>query len=348
NDYPAAAKAYKRSLEIREKLAEDNPDTYLPDVAMTLNNLGILYRNSNDYPAAAKAYKRVLEIRERLAKSNPKVYELDLCATLGSISSLQVSLLERDPKESYKEKGLFLTQRAITILEKYKEIPKAQKYMEALVTIKTTLENISVENLKTLKAAQDFIKKGDEIIKNKGTAEDAISNYKKAIEAYEKLIAKERNTEYLLKTVDIYNTLNSIEKDAKTRIQNQEKITAIWYEIYQEQQDNEKVKQNLSQAYGYMSWYLLFDKQFKKTEQYSLKGLKLDPSQEWISINLASAYLFTGQYNKAVAIYTKLKDKPYNENKTYKDIFLEDLNELEKAGITHPDAEKVRRLLKLP
>ncbi|MCP4347039.1 MAG: tetratricopeptide repeat protein, partial [Desulfobacterales bacterium] len=88
NDYPAAAKAYKRSLEIREKLAKDNPDTYLPDVANTLNNMGIFYWSSNDYPAAAKAYKNSMEIKEKLAEDNPDTYLPNVAMTLNNLGVL--------------------------------------------------------------------------------------------------------------------------------------------------------------------------------------------------------------------------------------------------------------------
>jgi hypothetical protein len=36
--------AYQEAPTIRRQLAQANPQAYLPDVAMTLNNLGNLYR----------------------------------------------------------------------------------------------------------------------------------------------------------------------------------------------------------------------------------------------------------------------------------------------------------------
>ena len=39
-----AEEAFAEALEIRRKLAEANPDAYLPYVASTLNNLANLYR----------------------------------------------------------------------------------------------------------------------------------------------------------------------------------------------------------------------------------------------------------------------------------------------------------------
>ena len=53
------------------RLADANPDTYLPDVAMTLNNLGILYRDRHDVAAAQAAYDEALHIYRRLAGRQP-------------------------------------------------------------------------------------------------------------------------------------------------------------------------------------------------------------------------------------------------------------------------------------
>jgi len=44
NEFEDALKSYKEALEIRRKLAQSNPQSYLPDVAMTLINLSIFYQ----------------------------------------------------------------------------------------------------------------------------------------------------------------------------------------------------------------------------------------------------------------------------------------------------------------
>ena len=53
NDFEAAEQGYQEALQIRRELARANPQTYLPDVAMTLINLGIFYLES--YPDQAKS-----------------------------------------------------------------------------------------------------------------------------------------------------------------------------------------------------------------------------------------------------------------------------------------------------
>ena len=56
----AAEKAYQEALEIRRKLAQENPQTFLSDVGMTLNNLAVLQRAKNEFDKAEKAYQEAL------------------------------------------------------------------------------------------------------------------------------------------------------------------------------------------------------------------------------------------------------------------------------------------------
>lgn len=100
--------------------------------------------------------------------------------------------------------------------------------------------------------------------------------------------------------------------------------------------------------YGNLSWYQLHARQYPEAEQSARQGLALDSAQVWINTNLATALVLQGKYSQAETIYKALKDIPYEQDKskTYREIFLEDLAALEKAGITHKDFVRVRKLLK--
>ncbi len=88
NNYPQAEKEYNEALSIRRKLAETNPDVYLPDVAMSLNNLGILHSDLNNYPQAEKEYNEALEIYRKLAETNPDVYLPYVARSLNNLGDL--------------------------------------------------------------------------------------------------------------------------------------------------------------------------------------------------------------------------------------------------------------------
>ena len=56
--------------DLRE-LAQKEPETYLPYVAATLNNLGILDRARNRPAEARMAFEEAMKIYEAFAKQNP-------------------------------------------------------------------------------------------------------------------------------------------------------------------------------------------------------------------------------------------------------------------------------------
>lgn len=139
NRHEEALKSYNRALEIREKLAAGSPAAYLPYVATTLNNLGVYYWGENNKEALSY-FLRALKIREELTKSNPPAFELDLCTTMLPICFLYKIIIEEENNEAYIEKGLALVKRAITILKKYREIPRAQGYMKYALELKEYFE----------------------------------------------------------------------------------------------------------------------------------------------------------------------------------------------------------------
>ena len=79
---------YERALEICRRLSLSNPQAYDPDVAMTLNNLAILYSDTQRLSESELMYKEALEIFRRHAQSNPQAYEPDVAMTLNNLAIL--------------------------------------------------------------------------------------------------------------------------------------------------------------------------------------------------------------------------------------------------------------------
>src|SRR5260221_231599 len=73
-----ARKEYEESLKTFRELARQDPETYLPDVAMTLNNLGILDSDQNRMAEARKEYEEALKIYEAFAKQDPEQFRADV------------------------------------------------------------------------------------------------------------------------------------------------------------------------------------------------------------------------------------------------------------------------------
>jgi len=67
-----AREALDETLKTYRELAEKNPKTYLPDVALALNNLGILYSDQHQTEEARRAFEEALKIYEADAKQKSR------------------------------------------------------------------------------------------------------------------------------------------------------------------------------------------------------------------------------------------------------------------------------------
>ena len=88
NQIIAAIPFYTEALENYRRLALADA-MYLPDLAMTLNNLGLLQRDKNEFPAAEARYQEALAIQRRLAEANPQAYLPNLANMLNNLANLQ-------------------------------------------------------------------------------------------------------------------------------------------------------------------------------------------------------------------------------------------------------------------
>ena len=104
NEFDKAEKSYFEALKIGRKLAEVNPQSCLPDVASTLNNLGLLQNNKNEFDKAEKSYLEALEIYRKLAEVNPQSNLSNVAMTLNNLGALKRNKNEFDKaKKSYLE-----------------------------------------------------------------------------------------------------------------------------------------------------------------------------------------------------------------------------------------------------
>jgi len=96
-----------------------------------------------------------------------------------------------------------------------------------------------------------------------------------------------------------------------------------------------------------LAWYHLFDRNPREAIAASLKALELSPhNAAMIKVVLAHSYLFDNQFDKAKAIYLEKKNaKLRDDERTFSQAVLDDFKELQEAGVTHPDMEKIKALL---
>ncbi|MBX2841781.1 MAG: TIR domain-containing protein [Flammeovirgaceae bacterium] len=120
-------------------------------------------------------------------------------------------------------------------------------------------------------------------------------------------------------------------------------VIAELYERYFILGGDQFEKSNAGSAYWNLSWYKLFEKEFSVAEKAVKRGIELH-AEEGIYTNLPTAYLFGGKKDEALKFYKEWKEKPYGVG-VFREAFLLDLEDLEKAGITHKDVASAREEL---
>jgi tetratricopeptide (TPR) repeat protein len=105
--------------------------------------------------------------------------------------------------------------------------------------------------------------------------------------------------------------------------------------------------ENMAFLCGEIAWNKINVYDYAGAIQKSLEGLEIDPSQSWIYSVLAPAHLLAGNFKEARDIYTKWKDQNYylDATQTFRQVFRQDLEALEQAGIRNDDFDKIRKIL---
>ena len=106
NDFTKAKQYYEEILVTYRALATKNPQAYNPDLAGTLNNLGLLLSNNNEIKQAKDCYQEALKIYRDLAKKNPQAYNPDLAMTLNNLANLLSNNNEIKQAQIYYQEAL--------------------------------------------------------------------------------------------------------------------------------------------------------------------------------------------------------------------------------------------------
>ncbi|MEI9944287.1 MAG: tetratricopeptide repeat protein [Chitinophagaceae bacterium] len=340
-NFRAAKAAYLQALDIRRRAAKTNPAAYEADVASTQNNLGLFYSTIQDYSAAETAYMEALKIRQQLSKNNPDTYEIEVARTKNNLGNLYT-----DEKKYPSANTAYL--EALTIYKK-KVAAGADEYSSALCRIILLMAVLEKEHGQLNNQA--FI--ANHLALARSILISRIEFPEK--DDYLYLLQNLENTFYIGKKLI---PINELKQKIDEAADNGVKITLSQQLIrnYQSLIDSgyTQLAGELGSSYGNLAWYLLFEKKFADAERSAREALEprtfkknvdYDISINWVNTNLALALLFQGKYAEAEKIYLSFKDRP-NGKGTYKDTFLGDIDEMEKAGITHKDVKKIRELLK--
>ena len=105
NDFGKARSHYEEALQVLRELVEKDSETYKPDLAGTLNNLGNLLSDTNELKQAKAYHEEAMQIRRELAKMNPEAYRPYLADTLNNLGRLLSDTNELKQAKAYYEEA---------------------------------------------------------------------------------------------------------------------------------------------------------------------------------------------------------------------------------------------------
>ena len=312
-NFNGAKKALDEALEISERLSTSQSESYEPLLALVLNNYANYNRDSGNYQEGQKQYQSAIEIYRNLAERHPTVYLPQLVSCL-----IDYSILNYD-NQQYNECEPLL-EEALSLCRQNYEKDDLGDYSIMMAQSLLYLGYVKL-NLQEYQQAITFTEESYEISSlHKNEDNIYLDVYISSTLLLSELYGntnKPRKAYQLL--IEIEPLLNSLITESPE----------LWQERY-------------IMLAGSLSNFAIFVNEFQLAEQYAIKALTIDPSQQWIFSNLAAAQLFQGKYAEAEEIYYNLKNE-------LKDSFLQDFIEFEAAGVIpkerKADVERIRKML---
>jgi len=364
HEFPKALQEYEEALKIRRMLANENPETYIQDVAATLNNLANLHYDTKEYEKATEEFEEALKLYRKLVKETPNTYFPFLATTLNNFGNLHYSLDEYSTAfEEYEEAFKILTKLAEVNPKAY--LPDVAMTLNNLATLhssvnefKKALEEFgeALKNYKKLAVENPKIYLPDVAMTlfNLAILNLETEQYALALDIFEEartiysVLADETPKAYLSYVLTILNNVTNTYdnlKDYPSAI----KSIHIWNEWLLKYKEIINYETALARNYNSLSWYYLLTKEFGKAEQFARSALKLNSASLAIT-NLAHALLFQNRFSEAEKIYKELSQTIYRNDVTYSETLLEDLDTFEEEAVIPAerkgDVEKIRGLLK--
>jgi len=245
---------WEQSLSLRRQLARQDPSTYLPDMTVTLNNLGNLARSEGHTAAARQYYEEGLEIHSELMRRGLDPYPADRATALLNLGYLERSeqqndqalryfdgslniyrqLAQKDPDTYLTKVAEALNSAAVTERDEKKTQDAIRDYNEALSIRRQLVEQYGTEYVPYLAITLNDLGIVDAA---DNRASDAERHYKEALKLYRDLAEQDPNAylRYLAGTLNnlafLYQNENRTEESGKDYAE----ALTIYSKLYREE-----------------------------------------------------------------------------------------------------------------
>lgn len=116
-------------------------------------------------------------------------------------------------------------------------------------------------------------------------------------------------------------------------------------EIYKTFSEDEDVSSEIADACGPYSFALLEFKEFEYGLRVAELAYKANPKEKYVRTNLPLAFLLNNKYNEAESLYIKFAGDKFDKDRTFREVFLDDIEDLKSIGIVHVDFGRIITLL---
>ena len=348
---------HKAAIQIRERLAKENPKVYESDLAGSYNNLALLYSGTQRLKESEEMHKEAIQICERLAKENPKAYEAALAKSYNNLANLY-----RDTQKFKESEDIYKV--AIQIYERLaKENPMV--YESDLATSYSNLGILYI-NTQRFKESEDIYKVAIQIYERlynnnpqeyqgllalnyyflgtlmteNNKQDDAIEAFEHSVKLSKELIKEDNFKQIYLFSLSYIVTLHQQVGNIITAYTYNEELSPFLKNLYEE--DSEKWKSSYCGYLVQQSYLANLLGKFKDGERYSLEALKIDPNYHLAYTNLAASLLLQGRLEEAEKLFREYKTE-------LKDEFLNDLAKFESLRVIpekrKADVERIKAIL---
>jgi tetratricopeptide (TPR) repeat protein len=366
-EFDQAKRQYLRSIELFKPLLLKDPLQYFEELVIVFNNFGENYFSQDSLVKAEQYYNEALSVLNNLPNKDGDTFQASLAITQYNLANLyrashKIELSEKNAlsalayfqKISLKNKEIYsfyiiglLNNLALVYLAQGNSLEGERKLVEAL----TILDKFIIEKpdaylplkAQILNSAGFFLSKTGKLL-------DAQKAYKQSITLYITLIS-EKNADYSKELIQTVLNLKNVRDSLFLRKELGAVIETTNFIIHILTNKNLHIEpstaETISNEYGFLAWRYLFARDYQSAFVCSEKSLNIDPNQKWVNSPLAFSLVLNGDYVKAEAIFLSLKDEYLGKN-SFRNVFLGDMDYLEKAGIFHPDFKKIRKILAKP
>lgn len=340
--HSAADSALQAAQHRLESLPEESRTPYLRTLASCAFEKGLLHDAMEDHELATADIRTALKY-QRQAVASDSLVNLDLLVSILRIRVQQ--LLDQDSLHQAQECAdeawlaasyLYRWQRQAN----YAALTASGATRLDICRIRLEMENDTSQ----IKIAASLLREILDALSEFSTQPDVPFLLHRIVHqrAYFENIGPERTKAY--KNVRRLERKMDTAQDHVHRARYAQDVLTALQRMHKTYPTDPAIRTDLARAYGNLSWYSLFIREHQGALIAAKKGLEIDPNEVWIRSNEVLALVYLDRQAEAEKIYLAYRDQPFDESYYWREVFLKDMYEMERAGLGHSGFRAARRI----